>query len=153
MTTTPERVMPLSESTESTEPARLVNARRFLMGITSDSSTDVLSLLAPDVVYTVSGHGPLAGVFHGPTEVDAHFGRLFRATSGTLDVLKSVDWLVGMTHVAAIQFVRAQANGVIYRSHQMFVFETDQRDLLTRIRLFFQDQDSADVFLAKVPRP
>jgi ketosteroid isomerase-like protein len=141
--------MPLSDSAE---PARLVNARRFLMGITTSNSEDVLPLLAPDVTYTVSGHSPLAGVFHGPAEVNAHIRQLFSATSGTFDVLKTVDWLVGLTNVAVIQYAQAQAGGVIYRNHHLFVFETDRHDLLTNIWLFFQDPDDADRFLAKTPR-
>jgi len=149
MTTTSTRPMPLSDSAE---PARLVNARRFLMGITTSNSEDVLPLLAPDVTYTVSGHSPLAGVFHGPAEVNAHIRQLFSATSGTFDVLKTVDWLVGLTNVAVIQYAQAQAGGVIYRNHHLFVFETDRHDLLTNIWLFFQDPDDADRFLAKTPR-
>jgi p-aminobenzoyl-glutamate transporter AbgT len=69
MTTASIPLVPLSDSTE---PARLVTARRFLMGITSSNSTDVLLLLAPEVIYTVAGRSPLAGVFHGPAQVDAH---------------------------------------------------------------------------------
>jgi len=149
MTTAPIRPMPLSDATE---PARLVNARRFLMGITNGLSADVLPLLAPDVVYTVPGHSPLAGVFHGSTQTDAHIRQLFNATSGTFDVLKTVDWLVGLTNVAVIQFAQAQAGGVIYRSRHMFVFETDRHDLLTNIWLFFEDLGGVDRLLAKVPR-
>jgi ketosteroid isomerase-like protein len=149
MTTTPTRPTPLSDTAE---PARLVNARLFLMGITTSNSADVLPLLAPDVVYTVSGHSPLAGVYHGPDQVDAHIRQLFSATSGTFDVLKTVDWLVGLTNVAVIQFAQAQAGGVIYRNRHMFVFQTDRHDLLTNIWLFFADPDDADRFLAKVPR-
>jgi hypothetical protein len=73
MTTAPIRPTPLSDSTE---PARLVNARRFLLGITTNNSADALTLLAPEVVYTVAGHSPLAGVFHGPAQVDAHLRQL-----------------------------------------------------------------------------
>jgi ketosteroid isomerase-like protein len=122
------------------------------MGITTNNSADVLPLLAPDVVYTVPGHSPLAGVFHGPAEVDAHIRQLFSATSGTFDVLKTVDWLVGLTNVAVIQFAQAQAGGVIYRSHHLFVFETDRHDLLVSIWLTFEDPDGADRLLAKLPR-
>jgi ketosteroid isomerase-like protein len=144
--------MPVSGTSQpaSAEPARLVNARQFLMGITTNNSADVLSLLSPDVVYTVSGHSPLAGVFHGPVEVHEHIRQLFRATSGTFDVLKTVDWLLGLTHVAAMQFAQAQVGGAIYRNHHLFVFETDQHDLLATIRLFFEDQRDADAFFAKV---
>jgi hypothetical protein len=112
----------------------------------------VVSLLSPDVIYTVSGHHPLAGTFHGPIEVDAHLRQLFSVTSGTFEVLKSIDWLVGLTNVAVIQFAQAQAGGVIYRGHHMFVFETDRHDLLTNIWLFFEDLDGVDRLLAKVPR-
>jgi hypothetical protein len=150
MTTTTTPTVPMSESAE---PARLVNARRFLMGITADDSANMAPLLAPEAVYTVSGHSPLAGVFHGPVEVGAHIRQLISATSGTFEVLKTVDWLVGLTNVAVIQFAQAQAGGMIYRGHHIFVFETDRHDLLTNIWLFFEDPDGADRLLANVPRP
>jgi hypothetical protein len=110
------------------------------------------SLLSPDVDYSVSGRSPLAGMFHGPAQVIAHIRRLFSATSGTFEILKTVDWLVGLTNVAVIQLAQAQADGLIYRSHHMFVFETDRHDLLINIWLFFQDPDGADRLLANVPR-
>jgi ketosteroid isomerase-like protein len=122
------------------------------MGITTDNSASVLRLLAPEVIYTVPGHSPLAGVFRGPAEVDAHIGRLFSATSGTFEVLQTVDWLVGQTNVAVIQFAQAQAGGVVYRNHHMFVFEADRHDLLTNIWLFFQDLDEIDRLFAQLPR-
>jgi ketosteroid isomerase-like protein len=136
---------------EAGEPARLVNVRRFLMGITANKSDDVLSLLAPDVVYTVSGHSPLAGVFHGPAEVHEHIDKLFRVTSG-LEILKWVDWLVGLTHVAAMQLAQAQGGGVVYRNHHLFLVETNQHDLLTDIRVLFEDQDGADEFFTRIAR-
>jgi ketosteroid isomerase-like protein len=135
---------------ESAEPARLVNARRFLMGITTDNSRDVLSLLSPDVVFTVPGQGPLAGVFRGPVEVYEHIGELFTATSGTFEILKWVDWLVGLSHVAALQFAQAQGGGAIYRNHHIFFIETGENDLLTNIRVFFEDQTDADTFFANL---
>ncbi len=120
------------------------------MGITTDNSRAELSLLSPDVVYTVPGRGPLAGVFRGPVEVYEHIDRLFSATSGTLETLKWVDWLVGLSHVAALQFAQAQDGGMIYRNHHMFVIETGEGDLLSRIRLFFEDQTEADTFFANL---
>ncbi len=118
------------------------------MGITTDNSGDVLSLLSPDVVYTVPGRGPLAGVFRGPAEVYEHVAKLFKATSDRLETLKWVDWLVGLTHVAALQFVQAQYGGVVYRNHHVYVVETDQNDLLSTLRIFFADQTGADAFFA-----
>jgi ketosteroid isomerase-like protein len=136
---------------EPVEPARLVNARRFLMGITTNHSGDVLSLLSPDVVYTVTGHHPLAGVFHGPVEVDAYIRKLFRVTSNTIDILQWVDWLVGATHVAALQFAQVEGGRARYRNHHIFVIETDQNDLLTNIRFLFEDQAAADRFFGQLP--
>ena len=121
------------------------------MGITTDNSRDVLSLLSPDVVFTVPGQGPQAGALRGPVEVCEHIGKLFRATSGTFEVLKWVDWLVGLSHVAALQFAQAQGGGAIYRNHHMFVIETDENDLLTKIWVFFEDQAAADTFFANLP--
>jgi len=135
---------------ESAEPARLVNARRFLMGIATDHARDVLPLLSPDVVFTVPGQGPLAGVFRGPSEVYEHIDKLFSATSGTFEILKWVDWLVGLSHVAALQFAQAQGGGAIYRNHHMFVIETDANDLLTNIRVFFEDQTDASTFFGNL---
>ena len=137
---------------ESPEPARLVNVRRFLMGIATDNSADVLSLLSPKVVYTVPGRGPLSGTFRGPAEVYDHVDKLFRITSGTFEVLKWIDWLVGLTHVAALQYAQAQGDSLIYRSHHVWVVDTDLDDLLTNIRIFFENQPEADAFFASLPR-
>jgi len=96
------------------------------MGIATDRSADVLSLLSPTVVYAVPGEGPLSGVFRGRAEVSEHIGELFRITSGTFEVLKWVDWLVGLNHVAALQYAQAQGHGAIFRGHVVYVVETDQ---------------------------
>ena len=119
----------------SIEPTRLANVRRFLMGITTNHSGDVLSLLSPDVVYTVTGHSPFAGVFHGPAEVYAYVRELFRVTSNTIEILKWVDWLVGETHIAALQLAQAQGGSARYRNYHLFVVETGPTDLLTDIRI------------------
>ncbi len=135
---------------ESDESARLANVRRFLVGMTADRAADVLSLLAPTVVYTVPGEGPMSGVFRGPAEVHEHIGKLFSITSGTFEVLKWVDWLVGLNHVAALQFAQAQGSGAIFRGHVIYVVETDQHDLLSSIRLFFENQGAAEAFFGRL---
>jgi hypothetical protein len=122
------------------------------MGIMTNNADDVLPLLAPDVAYTVPGHSPLAGVYHGPTEVHEHIDKLFRITSGRVEVLKWVDWLVGLTHIAALQLAQAQGGGVVYRNHHVFLIETDRNDLLTDIRLLFEDQEGADGFFTRIAR-
>ena len=120
------------------------------MGMTSDRSAEVLSLLSPTVVYTVPGEGRMSGVFRGPAEVHEHIGELFRITSGTFEVLKWVDWLVGLNHVAALQFAQAQGSGAIFRGHVVYVVETDQNDLLNSIQLFFENQVAAETFFGRL---
>jgi len=136
---------------ELAEPARLVNARRFLMGITNNDLDEVMSLLSPEVVSTVPGHNPLAGVYRGPLEVAEHLTKLLTATSGTLETLKWVDWLVGMHYVAALQFVQAEGGGSMYRNRHVYVIETDRNDLIATIRTFFEDEIAADTFLSGLP--
>ena len=122
------------------------------MGITTNNSADVLSLLSPDVEYIVAGRNHLAGTYHGPVEVHEHVLELFRITSGAVEILKWVDWLVGLTHVAALLSAQAQGGAMIFRNHLLFIIETDQHDLLTRIRLVFEDQDEADAFFNMLTR-
>ncbi len=118
------------------------------MALSTDHSADVLSLLAPEVVYTVPGHGPMAGVFRGPEQVQEHITDLFRLTSGTFEVLKWVDWLLGLSHVAALQFVQAQGDSLIFRAHVVYLVETDRDDLITSIRILFEDESDADTFFS-----
>jgi hypothetical protein len=120
------------------------------MGIATDRSADVLTLLSPAVVYTVPGEGPMSGVFRGPAEVHKHIGELFRITSGSFETLKWVDWLVGLNHVAALQLAQAQGSGAIFRGHVVYVVETDQHDLLSSIRLFFENQVAAETFFGSL---
>jgi ketosteroid isomerase-like protein len=117
----------------------------------TSGSDDVFSLLSPDVVYTVPGPSPLAGVFRGPAEVSEHISKLLSATSGTFEVLKWIDWLLGTSHIAALQLAQAQGEGMIYRNHHIYVVETDQHDLLTSIRIFFENEAAADSFFSRLP--
>jgi len=147
-TASPEtrRVLYSGDVSASGDSARLDSVRRFLLGIAKDRSADVLSLLSPTVVYAVPGKSPLSGEFRGPAEVGEHIGELFRLTSGTFEVLKWVDWLVGLNHVAALQFAQAQGSGAVFRTHVVYVVETDPQDLISSIRVFFENQSAAESF-------
>ena len=132
------------------EPKRLVATRRFLMDVTTGTLDEGMELLAPEVTYTVPGSSPLAGVFHGREEVHAHVAKLLRAAHGTFEILKWVDWMVGLSHVTALQYAQAQGAGIIYRGYHLYLVETDHNGLLTDIRLFFQDQPEADRFFGQL---
>jgi hypothetical protein len=132
------------------EPLRLTNTRRFLMDISSHRPGQVAGLLAPDVTYTVPGHSPMAGVYRGPEEVQDHIRKVLEVTSGTFQILKWIDWMVGLAHVSALQFAQAQGGGVVYRAHHLYVVETDHNDLLSTIRIYFEDQYEADSFFTQI---
>ncbi len=130
----------------SPEPQRLLNAKQFFL---SDSPTHLdneVPLLSPNVVFTVPGHDKLAGVFHGPDEVIRHFATLTDYSKGTFEVLKWIDWMVGETHIAAVQYAQAQNAGTIYRGHHLYLLESDSGDRLSDIKVFFEDQGAAERF-------
>ncbi len=128
------------------EPQRLINARRFFLGYSRETVDDAVELLSPHVVYSVSGHSRLSGVFHGPDEVRQHIVNLIDFSRGTFEVLKWMDWMVGETHITVLQYAQAQTDGRIYRGHHMYLLEFDPDDLLTAITVFFEDQAAADRF-------
>jgi ketosteroid isomerase-like protein len=130
------------------EPQRLINARRFFLSYSREQVDDVVHALSPHVVYTVPGRNRLAGTFHGPDEVRQHIVELIDFSHGTFEVLKWVDWMIGETHVTALQYAQAQTQGVIYRGHHIYLLGFDQDDLLTAINVFFEDQAAADRFFA-----
>jgi ketosteroid isomerase-like protein len=130
----------------SPEPQRLVNARQFFL---SDSQTNLdaaLPLLSPNVVYTVPGHHKLSGVFHGPDEVIRHIAALVDYSKRTFEVLKWMDWMVGETHMTALQYAQVQNDARIYRGHHLYLLESDADDRLSDIKVFFEDQAAADRF-------
>lgn len=130
------------------DPPRLAKARQFLMSVSTGRAAPAAHLLAPDVTYTVAGRNRFAGRFEGPEEVEQHLRRFLTYTSGTFDVLKWVDWMVGDTHVAALQYAQVQGHGAIFRGHQLFVIGFDDVDTVTDIQVYFDDQEGADYFLS-----
>ncbi len=132
----------------SPEPQRLVNARQFFLNFSLTHLDDATRLLSPDVVCTVPGQNKLSGVFHGPAEVRGHLASLVEISGGTFEILKWMDWMVGETHITALQYAQAQRQSRIYRGHHLFLFESDSNDLLSDIKVFFEDQSAADRFFA-----
>jgi ketosteroid isomerase-like protein len=128
------------------QPQRLINARRFFLSYSGEHVEDAVQLLSPHVVYSVPGHSRLSGVFHGPDEVRRHIVKLIDYSRGTFEVLKWMDWLIGETHVAVLQQAQAQAHGRIYRGHHIYLLEFDPDDLLSVIKVLFEDQAAVDRF-------
>src|SRR5580698_34717 len=131
------------------EPQRLINARRFFLSYSREHVGDAVQLLSPHVVYSVPGHSRLSGVFRGPDEVQRHIVKLIDFSRGTFEVLKWMDWMIGETHITALQYAQAQTTGRIYRGHHIYLLEFDPDDLLSVIRVFFEDQVAADQFFTE----
>jgi len=134
----------------STEPQRLLNARRFFMSYSMKQLDEAVRLLSPNVVYTVPGNSQISGVFRGPDEVRRHIIKLIELSRGTFEVLKWMDWMVGETHISALQYAQAQRHGAIYRGHHLYLLESDPDDLLSSITAFFEDQAAADRFFLAI---
>ena len=132
----------------SAEPQRLLNAKRFFLSYSSNRLDEAVQLVSPNVVYTVPGSSPIAGVFHGPDELRRHMGKLIEVSRGTFEVLKWMDWMVGESHITALQYAQAQNRGGIYRGHHIYLLESDTDDLLSDIKIFFEDQGAADRFFS-----
>ncbi len=130
------------------EPARLVNVRKFFQSLSDETLDDVDHLLAPGVTYTVPGRSSLSGVFRGPAEVKRHLAQLLALSAKTYDVLKWIDWMVGESHIAVLQSIQLQRESAIYRAHTLYLVQSDPDDLLSDIRVYFEDQQDADAFFA-----
>ncbi len=119
------------------------------MSFSTDKVDDAIHLLSPDVTYSVPGRSALSGVCHGPEEVRRHLAMLLDFTKGTYDVLKWVDWMVGETHVAGLQYLQMQRKSVIFRGHQLFLVQTDHNDALSDIKVLFEDEEEASRFFSE----
>jgi hypothetical protein len=56
--------------------------------------------------------------------------------------------MVGETHITALQYAQAQREARIYRGFHLFLLESDSHDLLSDIKVFFEDQSAVDRFFA-----
>jgi ketosteroid isomerase-like protein len=130
------------------EPQRLINARRFFLSYSKEHVDEAVQLLSPHVEYSVPGNSLISGVFRGPDEVRQHIIKLIDFSRGTFEVLKWVDWMISETHITALQYAQAQSDRRIYRGHHIYLLEFDPDDLLSVIKVFFEDQASADRFFA-----
>jgi hypothetical protein len=88
----------------------------------------------------------MSGTFHGREEVTRHIAALLELSGGTGEALKWIDWMVGETHIAVLQYGQAQRDVSIYRGHHLYLLKFDDRDLVLDIRIFFEDQEAAERF-------
>ena len=70
-------------------------------------------------------------------------------SKGTYDVLKWADWLVGESHIITLLYVQLQNKKTQYRGHLVYFVETDRNDLLSDIKVFFEDEEKTYRFLLR----
>ena len=90
----------------------------------------------------------MSGTFHGREEVTRHIASLLEFSGGTGEALKWIDWMLGDTHIAVLQYGQAQRGSTLYRGHHLYLLRSDERDLVLEIRIFFEDQEAAERFFS-----
>jgi ketosteroid isomerase-like protein len=104
-----------------------------------------VSLLSPTATYRVEGDHSLAGTFTAHTTVD-HLMTMVRRTSGTLDVMKFDDWLIGQHYAACVVEITFHADGRRFSGQVIFLLRFDTADLIDRVTVFFEDADAVARF-------
>jgi len=84
----------------------------------------VTDLMSDDVVWHVTGNGPLAGDYKGQDEILGYFGKLFEATGGSL-AIDVDDILANDRHATAIVHMSAMREGMILDENAVHVFELE----------------------------
>ena len=111
------------------EPQRLINARRFFLSYSKEHLEDAVHLLSPHVVYSVPGHSGLTSMSTRPDEVRRHIVKLIDFSQGTFEILKWTDWMIGETHIAALQYAQAPTRGRIYTKEITSIFSSSTRTI------------------------
>ena len=106
----------------------------------------VASFLDPDVVWHVSGTGPLAGVYNGHAELLEFFARVSALTEGTIS-LEASDILVSDDHVIVLTRMRATRVGKTLDDRGVAMF-TIAGGKATEVHMFAENQAALDAFFA-----
>jgi ketosteroid isomerase-like protein len=110
-----------------------------------------VTLLSPTATYRVEGDHSLSGSFSVDEAVD-HLLMMVQRTSGTFDITKFDDWLIGEHYVGCVVQVTFHANGRRYTGHVLFLFRFDGSDLIDSVTVHFEDAEGISRFFgAKLP--
>ena len=71
---------------------------------------------------------------------------MIQRTSGTFDVTKFDDWLIGDLYAGCVAHVTFHAEGRRYAGQVMFLFRFDRADLIDRVTVTFEDVEAVSRF-------
>ena len=108
------------------------------------SDGELRCLIAPDVVWTIPGASPIAGIYRGVDEVFAYFARRRDLASGTFRMRRR-DVLVGETRsVCALTDGTARLGGREHRWSTVGLYEVTADDRIGACWLLALDQAAFD---------
>ena len=106
----------------------------------------VRSFLDPNVVWHVSGTGPLAGVYNGHAELLQFFARVAELTDGSVSI-EAKDILVNDDHVIVLTRLQAARGGKTLDDRGVAVFKIRDGKAF-EVHMFAEDQAALDEFFA-----
>lgn len=121
--------------------------RRLLDSLAKRDVEGAATNLADDVVYHVSGHGPIAGVYKGRQEVMGLARKQMELTNGTFEITEIHDVVANDDHVVAMIRIRAQRHDRAFDWARVVVFHVEN-DRVTEAWIVEGDQAGLDRFLS-----
>lgn len=131
-----------------TSSHRLERAQQFMADIGRSDVEGAAGLLSPTATYRVEGAHSLSGTFSAGEVVD-HLLAMVRRTSGTFDITKFDDWLIGQHFAGCVVQVTFHADGRRYSGHVFFLFRFDQTDRIDRVTVHFEDAEGISRFFGE----
>ena len=127
------------------ENAALV--RRIFDAFARKEGFALRGLFAKDAVWTVPGHGAMAGVYRGREEVFRFLARLPKETAGSYGS-ELVDVLASDQRAAALYRARGQRQGRSLELEQVLLFRIDD-GLVREVLALPSDPETFEAFWAK----
>lgn len=104
----------------------------------------VLSVFTDTIRFCIPGSSPVSGVYLGPAEVMAFFGKIFELSGGTL-TLEVHDVLANDEHVVVLVRERAERDGKTFASTEAHVWHVSDGKA-TEFWALPSDQAASDAF-------
>lgn len=124
------------------------NAQAIRTGYEAFAARDmaaVARVLAPDIVWHMAGHSPLAGTYRGLQEVSAYLAELMRLTEGTY-AIEVRDVLASERHVVVLVQETGQRGASRLAADEAHVWRMDGGGRAAEFRAYREDGEAVDAF-------
>jgi ketosteroid isomerase-like protein len=128
-----------------TLPKRLRLAQDFMAAIGRSDVDGAMGLLSPTATFRVDGDHLLSGTFSADAVV-GHLLTMVQRTSGSFDVTKFDDWLIGESYAGCVIQVTFHAEGRRYSGQVVFLLRFDSADQIDSVSVCFEDADAVSRF-------